>query len=195
MKTIKKLFLNEKGTYSFECDHTDIHNSLISDCGRFYYDSRYKPSESFLIDRGFYISGTGGGCTAWRQEFYLGEKSIYMLITNLNLSHECENNEEMIFGLFELEEDEPIISWTTKNEITIHNPKLLPYEDMTKIEQEQADNEQLAMEALDLALGLIQKRIGIETGDYASNFFDNTNIVDQFMEYIKDEKINKKGLL
>ena len=101
----------------------------------------------------------------------------------------------MMFGLFELEEDEPIISWTTKNEITIHNSKLLPFEDMSKIEQEQADNEQLAIEALDIALGLIQKRIGIESGDYASDFFDNTNIVDQFIQYIKQEKINKMGLV
>ena len=195
MKTIKKLFLNEKGTYSFVCDHTEIQNSLISDCGRFYYDSRYKPSESFLIDRGFYISETGGGYTAWKQEFYLGDKHIFMLITNFNSSHECKDNEEMIFELFESKEYESIISWTTKNEITIHNSKLLPFEDMSKIEQEQADNEQLAIEALDIALGLIQKRIGIESGDYASNFFDNTNIVDQFMQYIKQEKINKMGLV
>ena len=190
---MKKLFLNEKMSYSFVCNHTEIDNPLTSDCGRFYYDSNYHPSESLLIDRGFSVVSTGGGCTAWGQNFMLGNRPVYLWITNNNLSHTCENNEEMFLSIFNVQDDECIISWTNKGETTIHKMDLLPIEDQKQFIDEKQNDDELANEALDVALAFIQNRLGIETGDYAGMFFDNGHVQDQLIVYIKNERKNKRG--
>ena len=58
--------------------------------------------------------------------------------------------------------------------------------------QEQKDNEELAQEALDEALAFIQRRIGIEWGDFASSFFSDGIVEKKLIEYIEQERINKK---
>jgi hypothetical protein len=192
---MKRLFLNEKMTYSFVCNHTEIDNPLTSDCGRFYYDSRYKPSETLLTDRGFYIENTGGGCTAWAQSFLLGNREVYIWISNDNISHECEDNELMHIGIFDKLDTECIISWTSEGDRTIHKMDFLPVDDQKQFIDEQQNDDELANEALDQALAFIQKRLGIETGDYAGQFFDNGHVQDQLIVYIKNERKNKRGLI
>ena len=45
----------------------------------------------------------------------------------------------------------------------------------------------LAREALDAACLLIQERLGVETGDLASMFFDDDRVEDSFRNYIRSE--------
>jgi hypothetical protein len=58
--------------------------------------------------------------------------------------------------------------------------------------QEQKDNEELAFEALDEALAFIHKRIGIRWGDFASEFFSDGLVEKRLLQYIEQERINKK---
>ena len=58
--------------------------------------------------------------------------------------------------------------------------------------QEQQDNEELAQEALDEALAFIHKRIGIRWGDYASEFFSDGLVEKRLVQYIEQERINKR---
>jgi hypothetical protein len=55
---------------------------------------------------GFYISGTGGGCTAHCQYFLLDGKKVVMLITNGDLCHIDEDSVMGTVGLFDEEWDE-----------------------------------------------------------------------------------------
>jgi hypothetical protein len=45
----------------------------------------------------------------------------------------------------------------------------------------------LAREALDAACLLIQTRLGVETGDLASMFFDDDRVEDSLRNYIRSE--------
>lgn len=45
----------------------------------------------------------------------------------------------------------------------------------------------LAREALDAACLLIQERLGVETGDLASMFFDDDRVEDSLRNYIRSE--------
>jgi len=58
--------------------------------------------------------------------------------------------------------------------------------------QEQKENEELAMEALDEALSFIHRRIGIRWGDFASEFFSDGLVEKLLLQYIEQERINKR---
>lgn len=48
----------------------------------------------------------------------------------------------------------------------------------------------LAEEALNVACLHMQKELGVTHGDYASIFFSDNRVEDQFVKYIKRELIN-----
>lgn len=66
-------------------------------------------------------------------------------------------------------------------------------DERTQFINEQKENEDLAIEALDEACAYIQRKLGITTGDFASHFFSDDVVVGIFKEYIDEEvylKIN-----
>ena len=64
-------------------------------------------------------------------------------------------------------------------------------DERTQFIEEQRNNEELALEALDEALAFIHKRIGIRWGDYASEFFSDGLVEKRLVQYIEQERINK----
>ena len=60
-------------------------------------------------------------------------------------------------------------------------------DERTQFINEQKENEDLAIEALDEACAYIQKKLGITTGDLASHFFSDGVVVDLFKKYIDEE--------
>jgi len=62
-------------TMSFIFDNTAIQNPTLSPCARFTVSPK---------DYGFYIEGTGGGCSAWVKQLENG----FLVLTNGGLSHE-----------------------------------------------------------------------------------------------------------
>lgn len=65
-------------------------------------------------------------------------------------------------------------------------------DERTQFIEEQRENEELALEALDEALAFIHKRIGIRWGDYASEFFSDGLVEKRLVQYIEQERINKR---
>jgi hypothetical protein len=57
----------------------------------------------------------------------------------------------------------------------------------TQFIREQKDFENLATEALDEACSHIQRKLGIESGDFASHFFSDGKVVEIFQKYIDEE--------
>ena len=60
-------------------------------------------------------------------------------------------------------------------------------DERTQFINEQKENEDLAIEALDEACAYIQRKLGITTGDFASHFFSDDVVVDLFKKYIDEE--------
>jgi len=60
-------------------------------------------------------------------------------------------------------------------------------DERTQFINEQKENEDLAIEALDEACAYIQRKLGITTGDLASHFFSDGVVVDLFKKYIDEE--------
>ena len=60
-------------------------------------------------------------------------------------------------------------------------------DERTQFINEQKENEDLAIEALDEACAYIQRKLGIKTGDFASHFFSDDVVVDLFKKYIDEE--------
>jgi hypothetical protein len=58
----------------------------------------------------------------------------------------------------------------------------------TQFIQFQQDIENLALEALDEAISLIQNRLGVYSGDNASNFFSDDIVLKKLIEYIETEE-------
>ena len=51
-------------------------------------------------DLGFQAYNTGGGHWAWRQDFILDGKHVYMLLTNADLSHSIEPGDDIQIGVY-----------------------------------------------------------------------------------------------
>jgi hypothetical protein len=60
-------------------------------------------------------------------------------------------------------------------------------DERTKFDREQREFEDLANEALDEACAYIQRKIGVETGDFASMFFSDGIVLNIFKKYINEE--------
>ena len=60
-------------------------------------------------------------------------------------------------------------------------------DERTQFINEQKENEDLAIEALDEACAYIQRKLGVTTGDLASHFFSDGVVVDLFKKYIDEE--------
>ena len=60
-------------------------------------------------------------------------------------------------------------------------------DERTQFINEQKENEDLAIEALDEACAYIQRKLGITTGDLASHFFSDGVVVGIFKKYIDEE--------
>ena len=60
-------------------------------------------------------------------------------------------------------------------------------DERTQFINEQKENEDLAIEALDEACAYIQRKLGIKTGDFASHFFSDGVVVGIFKKYIDEE--------
>lgn len=50
------------------------------------------------------------------------------------------------------------------------------------------DDEELANVALDAACNIIQTYLGVTTGDFASRFFSDGEVLQKFIEYIKMQR-------
>jgi hypothetical protein len=85
--TLAKLVKLPEGNYGYEENGIFITNPTLSKSG---------PVSPEL--NGFHIYGTGGGCTAWRREF---QDKMYMLITNGDLGHNIEPDDECDFGVYQ----------------------------------------------------------------------------------------------
>ena len=60
-------------------------------------------------------------------------------------------------------------------------------DERTQFINEQKENEDLAIEALDEACAYIQRKLGVKTGDLASHFFSDGVVVGIFKKYIDEE--------
>jgi hypothetical protein len=94
---MKELFIDSLGVY-FVFEGVEIRDPLLSTCGREEYGN--SKNEHILKDYGFSWFYTGGGCTAWHQDFIYEGKPVFMLISNFYLSAERENYEPMQIGVF-----------------------------------------------------------------------------------------------
>ena len=85
--------LNQFGTYYLAFEDMAIHNPRFSICGRFIVSP-----ETY----GFYVWGTGGGCTAWRLDGVLESsgKPVYMILTNGDLGHVWEPTDPLEIGVY-----------------------------------------------------------------------------------------------
>lgn len=111
LQVLKKV--QTKGTYYFVVDDMGIENPTTDIMGEPCSPTEY----------GFYIYGTGGGCTAWRKEFELGDGTpAYMLVTQ-DMSHEIDYTRPVELGVYTDPEhaiDEGWIAWEidTENNVT-----------------------------------------------------------------------------
>lgn len=89
--------LTDKG---FVFNGVEINNPTLSSCGRF----RVDPIEAY----GFYIYGTGGGCTALQLDTSDGG---YIWLTDMGQSHELpiNNSEPFMMGFYDKEGEEKAI--------------------------------------------------------------------------------------
>jgi hypothetical protein len=113
---MKELFIDNLGAY-FVFQGVEIRNPLLSTCGRDEYCN--SENDHILKDYGFEWFYTGGGCSAWHQDFIHEGKPVFMLISNLGLSAKREELETMQIGVFtgsEVGEGECLIH-TMSNEI------------------------------------------------------------------------------
>ena len=96
----------EDGSLQFIADGVPIEWPLLSTCARFPVDPSFY---------GFEVYGTGGGCTAWRREFTLDGRPVFMLLTN-DLSHEIDDCDEIEVGVYDPEADtsEAVVAWTLR---------------------------------------------------------------------------------
>jgi hypothetical protein len=79
---------------SYIFDDTAIQNPTLSPCSRFNVSPK---------DYGFYIEGTGGGCTAWVKQLENG----FLVLTNGGLSHELgEVGKEFVMCFYDGKNDE-----------------------------------------------------------------------------------------
>jgi hypothetical protein len=60
-------------------------------------------------------------------------------------------------------------------------------DEQTQFDKEQREFEGLANEALDEACYYIQRKLRVQTGDFASLFFSDGVVVDLFKKYINEE--------
>lgn len=97
------LSLTDFGTFTFYHYGCAITYPCASVCGR---------SPCSPADYGFYVEQTGGGCTAWRRDFLLNGKPVYMLVTAADdASHELTPFEPIGMGVYS-EDGEAFVNWT-----------------------------------------------------------------------------------
>jgi hypothetical protein len=58
-------------------------------------------------------------------------------------------------------------------------------DERTAFIKEQKENEDLANEALDEAIHYIQRKLGIKSDDFASDFFSNGLVLKELVRYIE----------
>jgi hypothetical protein len=62
-------------------------------------------------------------------------------------------------------------------------------DERTQFIKEQKETEELANNALDEAVYYIQKKLGIESGDFASHFFSDGLVLKELIRYIEEENL------
>jgi hypothetical protein len=89
---MKVLSKKEDGSFSFVHEGVEILHPAMASRGQ------VSPAEY-----GFTEYGTGGGCSAWYQEFVLEDGCpVYMLVTQ-DMSHELDCNEPVELGVYLLD--------------------------------------------------------------------------------------------
>lgn len=95
---MKTLHLTALGTFAFLHDGVEIVDPLDGDPQRC----------------GFEVWGTGGGNTAWRQDFLLPDgRKCHMLVTDGDLGHEVPDGQDLEVGVYLDDQDhsEPFAFW------------------------------------------------------------------------------------
>jgi hypothetical protein len=103
---------------SFIFDDTAIQNPTLSPCSRFTVSPK---------DYGFYIEGTGGGCTAWVKKLENG----FLVLTNGNLGHDLgDSGKEFDMCYYDGKNDEE--AWGNRVACMNMNVAILPTDHTTE---------------------------------------------------------------
>jgi hypothetical protein len=140
-----------------------------------------------LVALGFEVIGTGGGCTAWCKQF---PAEHYVLITDDNCGHDLENAPDaMVVGAYDADSQQ----LGGNGEYFEGGFDGLPdaivkYCAMARDAGLKAlDVECMVDDALNAAVALIQKRLGVQTGDVAAHVFSDGAVADALRNYVDTE--------
>jgi hypothetical protein len=112
----RTLYLTAFDTYGFTSGISEITGFLSTLDRAQTYDPTLSATSCITLRNGFAIVDTGGGCTAWRQEFLVDGKPCYMLITDDDgMSHKIAPGEPMMVGVYGEENAEAMAFWTQAN--------------------------------------------------------------------------------
>lgn len=115
---MKNLIKTNFGTYGFldESSGIEVTGFLNSLNGIDHYDPKDGRTESIPKAYGFKIIETGGGCTAWHQQFILDGRKVYILITNTDgTSHAVAPSDRVWVGVYSHPDDDSICFWEQNN--------------------------------------------------------------------------------
>jgi hypothetical protein len=117
----RELKSTDFGTYAFEKDGIEITGFLTSENSIDQYDPNtvIGSGEKSIPQRyGFHVVETGGGHTAWWQDFILNGKRVHMMLTDEGgMTHKIDAQDRLLVGIYadDDETEEAIIYWEQDN--------------------------------------------------------------------------------
>ena len=113
----RELVLTDFGTYGFEKSGVEITGFLTSENTIGQYDPEKESERPIPEMYGFNVAQTGGGCTAWWQDFLLDGKRVHMMLTDdSGMTHKIDPSDRLLVGVYtDGDESDAILCWEQDN--------------------------------------------------------------------------------